>query len=390
MNANEPPWIWPRAAYVHLPFCAHHCGYCDFAVAVHRDDRRAAYLDALSRELERAGTPQKVDTLFFGGGTPTFFTAQELERCLHALRTWFPQTAGQEFSVEANPGTFDAEKLGVLRDAGLTRVSLGCQSFDPDVLRTLERDHAPADAHRAVELLRGRDIAMSLDLIFGVPGQTLEQWSRDLDIALALEPDGVATYGLTFEKGTRLWKQRRDGVVHGLNEDLELAMYEHAIDRLEGAGYVHVELSNFARPGKECRHNHVYWANEAHWGFGMGAAEYVRGRRCVNTRDLDTYIRRALAGTATAQQSETLEPRERALETLGQNLRRRLGIERERFAIQTGFSLAELGGAALERLVAWGLLQDDGRCVFLTRRGKCVADSVTAEFWKSSFREGVL
>jgi oxygen-independent coproporphyrinogen-3 oxidase len=378
---KESPWIWPRAAYVHLPFCAHHCGYCDFAVAVHRDDRRGDYLRALGRELQRLERPQAVETLFVGGGTPTFLSTNELEECVGAIRSWFPGRAGQEFSVEANPGSFDSDKLHVLQGAGLTRVSLGCQSFDLAILRVLERDHQPADAVRAVELLRGSNITVSLDLIFGVPGQSVEQWGRDLETALALEPDGIATYGLTFEKGTRLWKQRRDGVLRHLDEEAELAMYELAMDRLEGAGFVHYELSNFAKPGKECRHNQVYWANEAHWGFGMGAAEYVRGTRSVNTRDLDTYIRRALAGAPTSYQSETLPPHERALETLGQNLRRRLGIERVRFHEQTGFTLEELGGATIARLVELGLLEDDVVNVRLTRRGKCVADSVVGEFW---------
>src|SRR5262249_3176265 len=156
------------------------------------------YLQALGRELERLPEPQDVETLFFGGGTPTYLSTAELETCLRQVRTWFPPRPGQEFSVEANPGTFDADKLRVLCDHGLNRVSLGCQSFDSELLRVLERDHRPDDAVRAVELLRGRDLTISLDLIFGVPGQTLAQWDRDLGRVLALEPDGVATYGLTF------------------------------------------------------------------------------------------------------------------------------------------------------------------------------------------------
>jgi len=163
-----------------------------------------------------------------------------------------------------------------------------------------------------------------------------------------------------------------------------LAMYERAIDRLEDAGFVHYELSNFARPGKECRHNQVYWANEAHWGLGMGAAQYVRGIRTLNTRDLNSYIRRAFAGTSTAFQTEILEPLPRALETLGQNLRRQQGIQRSRFQEQTGIALDDLGGQTIARLVELGLLLDGGDSVCLTRRGKCVADSVTREFWKEA------
>lgn len=383
MSNVEPPWIWPRAAYVHLPFCAHHCGYCDFAVAVGRDDRRTRYLDALDREMERMGGRHDVDTLFFGGGTPTFLSASELELCLTRLRDRLPRIPGQEFSVEANPGTFDRDKLRVLIDAGLTRVSLGCQSFNPNVLRVLERDHRPEDALRAVEMLKGSGLVVSLDLIFGVPGQSLEQWTSDLDQALSLEPDGIATYGLTFEKGTRLWKQRRSGVLRSLDEDLELAMYESAMDRLESAGFVQYELSNFARPGRECRHNQFYWANHAHWGFGLGAAEYVRGERRTNVRDLDAYIRKALADEPTAQQTERLSPAERALETLGQNLRRRQGIDRREFETQTGVRFDATFGEIAGRLVEAGLLTDEAGHVFLTRRGKCVADGVLAEFWKT-------
>ena len=378
----EPPWIWPRAAYIHLPFCAHQCGYCDFAVAVGKDDQRAAYLKALAAELTRLQTPQPIDTLFFGGGTPTYLAASELEACVDSVLAWLPLKPGHEFSVEANPGTLDDEKLRILVDRGLTRLSLGAQSFDPDLLRVLERDHQPADVFRAMELARRYDISASIDLIFGVPGQTTEQWRRDLDLALSLNPEGVATYGLTYEKGTRLWKQRRDGGILALDEENERTLYDTAIDVLEAAGYVHCELSNFARPGKECRHNHVYWANEAHFGFGMGAAEFVRGVRNLNTRDFGTYIRRAETGRSPVFQTETLPPRESAFETIGQNLRRRMGIQRRRFREQTGFSVDDLASAAITRLVELNLLRDDGENLFLTREGKCVADNVALEFWK--------
>lgn len=379
---REPPWIWPRSAYVHLPFCAHHCGYCDFAVAVGKDDRRAAYLEALERELRRLGQPQPVETLFFGGGTPTFLTARELETCLGHVLDWLPLRPGHEFSVEANPGSLDDDKIRVLVDHGLTRLSLGCQSFHPELLHVLERDHEPADVGRAVDRLRKHGLVVSLDLIFGVPGQDVAMWDSDLEQALALEPDGIATYGLTYEKGTRLWKQRREGMVRPLDEETELGLYERAMDRLESAGYRHYELSNFARPGKECRHNEVYWANEAHFGFGMGAAEYVRGVRSLNTRDLESYLRKALAGQPTTFQSEMLEPRERALETLGQNLRRDRGVEIGRFREQTGFDVSGLAGSAVARLEELGILTLDDAGLRLTRRGKCVADSVIAELWK--------
>ncbi len=372
----RPPWLWPRAAYVHVPFCAHHCCYCDFAIAVGQDALIDRYLDALATELATLGTPQPVDTLFLGGGTPTHLSARQLERLLGDILRWLPPRAGHEFSVEANPGTLDADKVAVLADHGVTRVSLGVQSLRPHLLRVLERDHTPADVPRAVERVKQRITQVSLDLIFGTPGQTPADWEADLRGVLAFEPDHVSTYGLTYEKGTPLWKQRQRGEVRPLDEEAELALYAHAIDTLEAAGFEHYEISNFARPGRRCRHNEAYWANHAYFGFGMGAARYVEGRRELNTRDLQRYIRRVAAGESPTFQSEKLEPRERALETLALQLRRAEGIERLSFQEQTGFALDNLADGVVARHVALGVLADEGEGIRLTRQGKYVADGV--------------
>jgi oxygen-independent coproporphyrinogen-3 oxidase len=376
--ANAPP-SWPRAAYIHVPFCAHHCGYCDFAVATGQDHLIDLYVEALEAELATLGQPQTVATLFIGGGTPTHLDCGPLERLLGALDRWLPRSAGAEFSVEANPRTLDADKVALLAAHGVTRVSLGAQSFQPHALRTLERDHDPADVPRAVQHLRRHISQVSLDLIFGVPGQTLAEWDADLRQALALGPDHVSTYGLTYEKGTRLWKQRRRGAVRPLDEEAERALYLHAIDTLEAAGFEHYEISSFARPGRRCRHNQVYWANEPYFGFGMGAARYVGGRRELNTRDLQGYLRRVLAGEPAAFQSEVLEPEARAHETLALQLRRAEGVDRRAFRAQSGFDLDDLAGEALARHAALGLICDDGAGVRLTREGKCVADAVIGE-----------
>ena len=378
-GAGRPPWLWPRAAYVHVPFCAHHCGYCDFAVAAGRDHLIDRYLDALAAELATLGAPQPVETLFLGGGTPTHLGPAPLERLLAAVTRWLPLRPGGEFSVEGNPGTLDAARVDVLAAFGVNRVSLGAQSFHPEVLRVLERDHRPADVPRAVAAVRRRIAQVSLDLIFGVPGQSPADWEADLHAALALGPDHLSTYGLTYEKGTRLWKQRRRGEIRSLDEEAERAQYELAMDVLAAAGLEHYEISSFARPGRRCRHNQVYWANEAYFGFGMGAARYVGGSRELNTRDLHTYLRRALAGASPTFQRETLGPEERARETAALQLRRAEGVRRVPFRAQTGFALDDLAGPAVARLAALGLLHDDGAGVCLTREGKCVADAVIRE-----------
>ena len=275
------------------------------------DHRIDAYLEALSTELATLGKPQAVETLFLGGGTPTHLEPAQLARLLDAIRNWLPPEPGHEFTVEANPGTLDEAKVAVLADFGVTRVSLGVQSFRPESLRALERDHVPADVPLAIERIRGRIKQLSLDLIFGVPGQSLADWRTDLHEALNLGPDHVSTYGLTYEKGTRLWKQRECGTVRPLDEEAELAQYECAIDTLESAGFEHYEISNFARPGCRSRHNQVYWANQAYFGFGLGAARYVHGCREVNTRDFGQYLRKTLAGESAIVSSESLPPEER-------------------------------------------------------------------------------
>jgi oxygen-independent coproporphyrinogen-3 oxidase len=375
VRAEDPPWVWPRAAYIHVPFCAHHCGYCDFAIATGQDHLAGLYVEAVEAELATLGKPQPVRTLFLGGGTPTQLPPAALARLLAAVRRWLPPETGYEWSVEANPETLDDDRAAVLAEHGVNRISLGAQSFRPHLLATLDRIHRPEEVARAVQ--RARRIGqVSLDLIFGVPDQTREDWRRDLETALDLGTDHVSTYGLTYEKGTALWKRRRRGDVRPLSEDAELELYRDGIDLLEAAGFEHYEISNFAGPGRRCRHNETYWANEAYFGFGMGAARYVRGRREINTRDLQGYIRRVLSGEPATFQSEELPPEERARETMAVQLRRAEGIDRTAFRVQTDFDLDALAGEAIGRHVELGLLADDGRRVFLTRQGKYVADAV--------------
>jgi oxygen-independent coproporphyrinogen-3 oxidase len=375
---SAPRWLWPRAAYIHVPFCAHHCCYCDFAVVTGQDGLRDSYLDALACELTTLGKPQEVDTLFIGGGTPTHLTPAQLERLLTTIQKWLPPAPGHEFSVEANPATLTAEKIAVLADHGVNRVSLGAQSFHAATLKVLERDHQASDVQRAVAELRRRIDNVSVDLIFGVPGQSLAQWAADLRAMLELGLDHTSTYGLTYEKGTRLWKDRQRGTVTPLDEEAELAMYLEAMDTLEAAGLEHYEISSFARPGRRCRHNQVYWANHAYFGFGLGAARYVHRVREVNTRDLHGYLGKALAGESPTMQSEKLDEEERARETLSLNLRRSEGIDRAEFRWQTGRDVDSLVGSILARHCEQGLLEDDGGRVRLTRQGKCVADAVVS------------
>jgi oxygen-independent coproporphyrinogen-3 oxidase len=373
----------PRAAYVHVPFCRHRCGYCNFTLVAGRDDLVDDYLRAIELELRSLGEPREVDTLFFGGGTPTHLPSDKLRRLFDIVRSWFTLAEGSECSVEANPVDLDDEMLGVLAEAGVNRISLGGQSFDAAKLELLERDHTADQLCRAVRAAKERIASVSLDLIFGVPGESLTSWQSDLSRALELAPDHVSTYGLTFERGAAFWGRLLKGELARLGEELERAMYAHAIDTLVAAGFEHYEVSNFARPGHRCRHNEVYWSGEGYFAVGPGAARYVAGRREMNHRSTTTYLARVLAGQSSVAESERLDHADRARELLVFGLRRLEGVERGEFAHRSGFALDALAGDAMARMVALGLLQDDGRRVRLTREGLFVSDAIWPHFLRA-------
>lgn len=363
-----------------MPFCAHRCGYCNFTLIANRPDLVERYLQALDRELSWLGSPRNVDTLFIGGGTPTYLSPADLERLLRTVRAWFRLAKGHEFSVEANPGGLDADRLAVLAEHGVTRLSLGAQSFYEAKLHALERDHSPADIKRSVELARSRLKSVSLDLIFATPGETTEVWENDLEQALQLEPDHVSTYGLTYERGTTFWGRRLRGELAHLDEELERSMHATAMDRLGAAGFEHYEVSNFARPGHRCRHNEVYWAGLPYFAAGPGAARYVNGRREVNHRSTTTWMARVLAGDSPVAEFEQLSAEDRAREMLVLALRRLEGVSRETFRQSTGYEIEQLVGNALSRHVELGLLCDDEGRIRLTREGLFVSDAIWPDF----------
>ncbi len=253
------------------PF-AHRCGYCNFTLIAGRDDLFESFLQAIGRELAAIGGPFELDTLFLGGGTPTHLPADLLRRLFATLRKTFLLAPGYELSVEANPLDLTPERVAVLCDEGVNRLSLGVQSFDDDKLRMLERDHRRGQALRACELAKDTFASSSLDLIFGTPGETPDGWQNDLQQAIGLGPSHVSTYGLTFEQGTSFWQRLQQGALARLDEESERGMYAAAIDTLSAAGYEHYEVSNFARPGFRCRHNETYWSGDGYFAAGPGGA----------------------------------------------------------------------------------------------------------------------
>ena len=376
----------PRSAYIHVPFCAHRCGYCDFTLVAGRDDLIGDYLRALRQELfsaVTAGTERnadELDTLFFGGGTPTHPSCEELREMFHCVATRFRLAPHAEVSVEANPLDLTDEKIHVLMEAGVNRISLGVQSFSPRALQLLERDHTPDDIEHVMRRLRPRCENISLDLIFGVPGQSLADWRETLQRAIAFEPRHLSTYGLTWEAGTAFGTRRDRGELAAIDEELERDQYAMAIDELSHAGFEQYEISNFARPGFRCRHNEVYWAGDQYWAFGPGAARFVNGRRETNVRSVLGWLARMERGESPVADAEELEPRHRARELLFLGLRRCAGINRVDFHQRTGFALNDIAASAIAQNLERGWLEDTGASIRLTHEGRFVADRVVADF----------
>ncbi len=370
----------PRAAYVHVPFCRHRCGYCNFSVVANRADLFDKYLRAIERELVGLETPRVVDTLYVGGGTPTELAPARLRRLGELLARWFPVSSDYEFTVEANPNDLSDETVDVLAAMGVNRISLGAQSFDPDKLSVLERTHTAVDVQRAVSIARDRIDNVSLDLIFGVPGETMDRWRLDLTRALALWPAHISTYGLTYERGAAFWSRLAKGKLSRVNEELERELYLMAMETLTGAGLEHYEISSFARPGQRSRHNLVYWSGQGYYAVGPGATRYVGGQRATNHRSTTTYLRRVLSAQSPVAEAERLSAEDRARERLVFGLRTLEGVDKDQFVRETGFEIAQLLGQPLENFLSLGLLRWAGRRLQLTREGLLVSDSMWPDF----------
>ena len=377
--------------YVHVPFCRVRCGYCDFNTYTARElggqGHGAAagtsidtYAEAALAELALATrvlgsgshSPPRVSTVFVGGGTPTLLPAADLVRVLDGIRASWGLHDDAEVTTEANPDSIDADDALTLAAAGFTRVSLGMQSAVPHVLTTLDRTHDPANVASAVQVCRAAGLRVSLDLIYGTPGESLGDWRTSLQTAIALGPDHISAYALTIEDGTKMAGQVRRGQLPMPQDDDEAAKYELADDLLREAGYAWYEISSWAlRPQAQCRHNLAYWRGDDWWGIGPGAHSHIGGVRWWNVKHPAAYAGRLAEGVSPGQAREVLTQEQRADERV------LLGIR-----LEQGLDLAVLGSAgryAVAGLVADGLL--DGTAAVrgrarLTRRGRLLADTV--------------
>ncbi len=367
----------PKGLYLHVPFCFHKCHYCDFYSFVDSQGRQPAYTERLLEEIEasQAYLEPPLETIFIGGGTPTLLEPRLLGRVLEELS---PLHAA-EVTVEANPETVTGPLLEVLVAGGVNRISMGAQSFHPGHLRMLERHHDPASVRRSVELARAAGIDnINLDLIFAIPGQVLGEWLSDLEAALALQPEHLSCYGLTYEPNTPLTARLRSGAVARVDEDVEAEMYVATLDRLADAGFEHYEISNWARPGRRCRHNMLYWTNQAWWPCGPSASGHSRGVRWKNVPNLGAYLQSR--GLPPVTDSEQLGEEGRAGEALMLGLRLIEGIGLPDLAmLLAAGSAGERRAEAIERHIAGALLVRDRGRLALTRRGLLLADTVLAD-----------
>ncbi|AZN29504.1 coproporphyrinogen III oxidase [Flaviflexus salsibiostraticola] len=386
----------PLSAYIHVPFCEVRCGYCDFNTYTSDELGPGAtpqeYDGELLKEIALAGTVldggRPLETVFFGGGTPTYLKAGQLTHILGVLEMVFGFEPGAEISTEANPETVDLAYLQELRAAGFTRVSVGMQSAVPHVLATLDRLHTPERVPHVIGWAREAGLSASLDLIYGTPGESLEDWRTSLSAAIAMSPDHISAYGLGIEPGTKMGQQVKRGLLPNTDPDDLAAKYEIADEMLSAAGYTWYEVSNWAKPGHAARHNLAYWRGDNWWGFGPGAHSHINGTRFWNVKHPRAWAQRLNSGVSPAAAREILSEKERADEQIMLGIRLAEGLPLTAGIAKPGEapSRADLARRRHKTMVlaADGLLRSDQLALsrmVLTLRGRLLADTVIRELW---------
>ncbi|NLM21685.1 MAG: radical SAM family heme chaperone HemW [Peptococcaceae bacterium] len=379
--------------YVHVPFCQKKCNYCAFFSIPYTGSKTFSYLQGMEREIHmRLGEVSgKIASLFLGGGTPTVLSAEELEGLLNSLEL-FAFSPQAEKTVEANPGTLELKKLNIMSGYGINRISLGAQSFNDLLLNRIGRIHSAQDITRSVKLIRQAGFDnLNLDLMFGLPGQTLSDWQETLQKAVDLEPEHLSLYALTIEPGTPLacslgeqsYEQSYSlGSAVIPDDDMQADMYELAAGYLRTQGYWHYEISNFARPGFECRHNLSYWRGEDYLGLGPGAVSCLNGMRCKNVEHIYKYCRLTQQGLKPVEDSETeiLTQKELIFEYIMLGFRTAEGIDRELFARKFGRPIQDIYGEVLTHYIDKGIICSEKGRIKLNPAYYFVANSIIKDF----------
>jgi oxygen-independent coproporphyrinogen-3 oxidase len=369
--------------YVHIPFCSSRCSYCDFATGIYQSELAERYVCALIEEIKSSRyCDENVDTIYFGGGTPSLLGPSQLDRILATFHANFRIAAESEITLEINPGSATPEKLRALRSLGVNRASFGAQTFHDAELAKLGRSHNSADALRTFADLRNAGFEnVSFDLIAGLPGQTLDGWQRNITQALELRPEHLSFYLLEVHSGTPLAEHIRRGIQPEPDDDLAGVMYEWMLEQASQAGYVHYEISNLCRPGFHSRHNVKYWTGDAYYGFGCSAHSYDgQTRRWSNHRDVLKYVQLIESGASPIVEEQQLSPADVRAEALFLGMRMMQGVDMSHYRESFGVDLRDEHGDELDRFQKAGLVEFDGDLIRLTRTGALLSNEVFAAF----------
>ncbi|MFA8439603.1 radical SAM family heme chaperone HemW [Pueribacillus sp. YX66] len=373
-----------KAVYFHIPFCEQICHYCDFNKVFLKNQPVNDYLDAMAMEMrntvQRFGN-RKMKTMYVGGGTPTSLNLKQLDKFLKSIHETFTLVEEYEFTVEANPSNVDLDKLKLLKKHGVNRLSIGVQSFDDGLLQKIGRDHNKDEIYMIIENARNAGFDnISIDLMFGLPTQTLEKFEQSIDKARSLQVEHVSTYGLQVEPKTIFYNQMRKGKLMLPSEETEVSMFELLIQKMITHGFHHYEISNFALPGKESQHNLTYWNNEDYYGIGAGAHSYVNGVRRKNAGPLKHYMNRITETNFPYVEEINVSDKEKMEEELFLGLRKRAGVSKRVFYEKYKRTLDEVYGETIANLVEKGLLEDNGDWIRLTDKGVFLGNEVFQAF----------
>ena len=369
----------PTSAYVHIPFCTQICYYCDFSKVFIKNQPVDSYLEHLIEEYDSYDI-KKLRTLYIGGGTPTALSAPQLAFLLEKLTDKLDLSYLEELTIEANPGDLDQEKIAVLKDSPVNRVSLGVQTFNDRMLKQIGRSHSEKDIYENIANLKKAGFDnISIDLIYALPKQTMEDVKINVAKAIALDIPHMSLYSLILENHTVFMNRMRRGKLPLPKEDLEAEMFDYIIAELEKAGFEHYEISNFSKPGFESRHNLMYWDNAEYYGIGAGASGYVDGVRYKNHGPIRHYLQAVEAGNARVQE-EVLTLKEKMEEEMFLGLRKKSGVSKKRFEEKFGLSFEDRYGAVVSELTEQGLLVPDRDIVRMTKQGLFLGDTVAEKF----------
>ncbi len=367
----------PSCLYIHIPFCSGKCRYCDFYSILYSPKLSVSYIDALKKQIE--GLRVRFSTVYIGGGTPTVLDIKTLESLLKSIQSLLSK--GYELTIEANPDTLDREKASLLLERGVNRISIGIQSFNDKILKTLGRRHSVRSCLKAIDNIHQAGFEnISIDLMFGTPGQKINDIKNNIKVLENIPVNHISWYSLGYEEGTKIYCDLKKNLIKPLEDSIVSEMYLCIIESLRRMGFKQYEISNFARDGFKCRHNETYWMNEEYIGLGASAVSYINGVRSRNISEVSGYIDCVNSGEQVTVFSENLSPIEKAKETAALKIRTMDGIEKIWFKQKTGFDFEELEFDSMNGLIQDGLISLKDNRIFLTPKGILFCDTVSSAF----------